>query len=50
MKDYKLAWEKLKNVIDEVETEGGKSDEWTKVVSISDLRMAMSIIESEVEQ
>ena len=48
--DYKLAWNKLKDTIEEVEKEGGKSEEWLNVISIKDLKVAMSIIEKEVEQ
>ena len=55
--DYKLAWNKLKDSIEEVEKEGGKSEEWLNVISIKDLKIAMSVIEqmikkveSEVEQ
>lgn len=45
--DYKRAWYKLKDTIEEVEKEGGKSDEWVNVISIKDLKMAMEIIERE---
>ena len=55
--DYNLAWNKLKDTIEEVEQEGGKSEEWLNVISINDLKIAMSVIEqmvkkveSEVEQ
>lgn len=48
--DYKLAWNKLKETIEEVEKEGGKSEEWLNVISITDLKIAMSVIEQMVKK
>ena len=48
--DYKLMWNKLKETIEEVEQEGGKSEEWLKVISIKDLKIAMKVIEQMVKK
>ena len=47
--NYKKAWNKLKETIEEVETLNGRSQEWLNVISIPDLKNAMEIIESEVQ-
>ena len=48
--DYKLAWNKLKDTIEEVEQKSKMSEEWLNVISIKDLKIAMAVIEKMVEK